>query len=323
MEDYRTVLKLIQEGSYMCTINLKQAYYSIPIHKEFRKYLSFKFDDQIYHYCALPFGLSLAPYIFTKVTKPILSYLRSKNVTCVLYLDDFVIINTDYSKAQCDTNLVLNILELLGFIVNIEKSKINPMRQCIYLGFMFDSNKMIFSLPMEKKQKIFLLCEELLFRKSTTIRHLAQFIGVLTSACPAVKYSWQYTKLLERCKVLALITNQYNFNSKISIPDYVLTDLIWWRDHILNSFNNIKKDEFHMEIYTDASLTGWGAVYLHHNVNKSTHSWWSNTEQELHKNILELKAVFMALQSFTSNVHSKNILLRIDNSTAIAYINKM
>lgn len=143
------------------------------------------------------------------------------------------------------------------------------MRQYIYLGFMFDSNKMTFSLPMKKKQKIFLLCEQLLFRKSTTIRHLAQFNGVLTSACPAVKYSWQYTKLLERCKVLALIKNQYNFNSKTSIPDYVLTDLIWWRDHILNSFNNIKKDAFHMEIYTDATLTGWGAVYLDHNVNKS------------------------------------------------------
>lgn len=112
MEPYRTVLKLIQEGSYMCNIDLKQAYY-IPFHQEFRKYLSFKFDDPTYHYCALPFDLSLAPYIFTKVTKPILSYLRSKNVTCVLYLDDFLIINTVCSKAQCDTNLVLNTLVLV------------------------------------------------------------------------------------------------------------------------------------------------------------------------------------------------------------------
>ena len=39
--------------------------------------------------------------------------------------------------------------------------------------------------------------------------------------------------------------------------------------------------------------------------------------------IMELKAVFLALQVFAPQMKHAHILIRIDNTTAIAYVNKM
>ena len=43
----------------------------------------------------------------------------------------------------------------------------------------------------------------------------------------------------------------------------------------------------------------------------------------MHINFLEIKAAFLALKCFASSYTKIQILLRIDNVTAIAYINKM
>ncbi|KYN29361.1 hypothetical protein ALC57_01197 [Trachymyrmex cornetzi] len=53
-----------------------------------------------------------------------------------------------------------------------------------------------------------------------------------------------------------------------------------------------------------------------------THGWWSLAERSLHINALELKAVFNGLRCFAADFRDCDILLRIDNSTAVAYINK-
>ncbi|RLU18493.1 hypothetical protein DMN91_008850 [Ooceraea biroi] len=70
--------------------------------------------------------------------------------------------------------------------------------------------------------------------------------------------------------------------------------------------------------YLDASPSGWGASMG----RKQTHGWWSDQDRDEHINFLELKAVEYALRSFVDNLHSRDILLRVDNTTAIAYINR-
>jgi len=71
-------------------------------------------------------------------------------------------------------------------------------------------------------------------------------------------------------------------------------------------------------ISSDASLTGWGA----HHEGVTAHGLWSTDERKFSINYLELLASFFALKCFASNLHSCKILLRIDNTSAIAYINR-
>lgn len=91
MKDNRTVMKLISRYCYMATIDLREAYFLIPVHKNYRKFLRFKFNN-MYQFITLPFGLSLAPYIFTKIIRPVFQLLKQEGITSMVYIDNFLII---------------------------------------------------------------------------------------------------------------------------------------------------------------------------------------------------------------------------------------
>ena len=72
-------------------------------------------------------------------------------------------------------------------------------------------------------------------------------------------------------------------------------------------------------IQSDASLLVWGAVCN----GVSTRGVWSPQEQQLHVNCLELLAVELALNTFVKSHHGISVLLQLDNSTVVAYINNL
>lgn len=72
-------------------------------------------------------------------------------------------------------------------------------------------------------------------------------------------------------------------------------------------------------IQSDALLLGWGAVC--NGVN--TGGVWSPQEQQLHINCLELLAAELALNTFIKSHHGISLLLQLDNSTTVAYINNL
>ena len=63
---------------------------------------------------------------------------------------------------------------------------------------------------------------------------------------------------------------------------------------------------------------GWGA----HLDQNSTKGLWSDWEKRLHINVLELKAVSLALRDFKDQCQNQTVLVATDNSTVVAYINK-
>lgn len=142
-------------------------------------------------------------------------------------------------------------------------------------------------------------------------------IGVLTSACPAIKYGWLYTKAMEREKFLTLNQNNGCFDAIMAVPR--LSEFSWWLYNIHHGFNEIKQDSFQLEIFKDASLTGWGAYFA----GERTHGWWTENDRHSHINMLELEAIFMGLRCFAKNTRNANILIRCDNTTATACINRM
>ena len=73
-----------------------------------------------------------------------------------------------------------------------------------------------------------------------------------------------------------------------------------------------------IQIFTDSSMKGWGA----HTLNLEVSGVWSPNERTLHINNLELRAVVLALKHWERVVIGKTILVAIDNSTVVAYINK-
>lgn len=318
MEDYRTALRLLDKNNFMATLDLKDAYFLIPINPNDRKKLRFEWKSQLYEFNVLPFGLCTAPYVFTKLLKPVLQWLRSRGWISVNYLDDFLCIGQSYDECVNNINKTQNFLQYLGFVINFNKSQVTPKTECKFLGFIFNTIDMTIFLPDEKKNRILDKTIEFLKLSKCSIRYFAEFIGLLTSACPAVSYGWIYTKLFEREKFLAL-GNSYNYNKIMTLSNSLKQDLHWWRNNIKNSLCPIRNNDYCLEIYSDASTTGWGIACG----SESSHGHWTESELNMHINSLELKAAFYGLRIFASKLRDCSILLRIDNTTAISYINRM
>lgn len=139
------------------------------------------------------------------------------------------------------------------------------------------------------------------------------------AGCPGVEYGIIHSKSLEKIKLIALENNEGEFNARMEIPRDVKEDLTWWKENIMLSSKKIKLMNFKREIFSDASKTGWRA-YCN---DKKAHGHWDTEHIELHINQLELKAALLALKSFATDLSDCEILLRIDNTTAITYINRM
>lgn len=318
LEDIRTATKLMTKDCYMASIDLKEAYLSVPIGENSKKFLRFKFENKLYEFNAMPYGLCVAPFVFTKLLKPICTYLRNRNIILTSYLDDSLFFNK--SKTCCSRDIVYacDWLTNLGFVINFEKSNLIPRQSCRYLGFNLDSKNLSLSVPSEKQTKIIEIISSTMRKSYSKIRDISQLIGSLNSICPAVPYGWVYTKLLEREKYLALLQSKDDYEAIMSITDIIKSELQWWYNNI-NKFNLIKQHNFQLEIHSDASTTGWGCVCD----SKKASGPWSQKEKQFHINYLELKAAYLGLQCMAKNMNNCEILLRIDNTTAVAYINKM
>lgn len=318
MEDYRTAIKLITNECYMASVDLKDAYFFINIANCHRKYLRFNYNGKLYEFNCLPFGLSTAPYVFTKILKPIMEYLRHRNLISVIYLDDIFCVGRDFNDCNNNVHKTCSLLQTLGFLINKEKSCLTPNTQCKFLGFIFNSHKMILELPIDKKEKIKSFVRNFLHIRKCKLRDFARLIGLLISACPAIRFGWMHTKLFEQLKYRSLLKND-SYNQILSIPNYIREDLYWWLNNVNIGYSPIRANNYVKEIFTDASTTGWGAFCN----GDESYGHWRENETKLHINQLELKAAFFGLKVFASDCSDCELLLRIDNITAISCINRM
>ena len=304
MEDIRCVKDLLKQGGYMCKVDLKDAYLTIPIHQDSQKYLKFRWRDKIYQYTALPFGLSASPRCFTKVLKPVLARLRTTGVRMVAYLDDFLVIAEDKQRAESHCQRVVDLLTTLGFIINLEKSQQTASQQIEFLGFIIDSVRMTFALPQDKVKKIVSTCRNYLNRDQVTLRDLARLIGVLTATTLAVLPAPLHYRALQTQKGDSLY-HLLSYESLVKLTQASRSNLQWWVEN-LGTVNGrpIRQPPPTVTIESDASNTAFSNGVW-------TGGQWSGVKLQMHINGKELMAAFIALKTFLrgkSQVHVRRTI---------------
>ena len=79
---------LFKPGEWMFSFDLKSGYHQVDIVLHHQKYLGFEWGGKYFVFTVLPFGLSTAPYVFTKLLRPLVRLWRGKGHKAILYLDD-------------------------------------------------------------------------------------------------------------------------------------------------------------------------------------------------------------------------------------------
>lgn len=319
MDTLEHAIHLMKPGCYMASVDLKDAYYTVPIHPSHQKYLKFRFGENFYQYTCLPNGLASAPRIFTKVLKPVYATLRSMGHVSSAYIDDSYLQGDTYDECRKNVHDTAKLFTKLGFCVHPGKSVFDPSQRLVFLGFILDSVNMTVEPTDEKKEKIISACSAIANTRSTKIRQVAELIGVLVSNFPGAQYGQLHYRNLERDKYSALVKSHGDFSGIIQLSPKALLEIKWWINNAHTLKKNIVHDNPHVVIQSDASNQGWGAVCG----EKKAGGRWTAIEAECHINVLELQAAFFALKCFCSNYTRCHIQIQIDNTTALAYINHM
>lgn len=323
MDTFLSASKLVTKHCFMASIDLKDAYYSVPIHDQDQKYLKFMWKGQLYKFKVLPNGLSSGPRMFTKLLKPVLALLRMQGHIIVSYIDDTLLVGRTESELDLAVKETIELFESLGFIINREKSVFKPSQEAVFLGFVLNSVMMTVRLTERKIQDLKASCTALLRAKIVQIQEVASLLGKLVAAFPACRYGPLHYRELEKDKIAALKFSKGNFAAPITIGPKARAEITWWIHNIEHCYGSFDVGVPQMVIQTDASGRGWGA---YNGIEKIGGRWNASESIRAHENqinYLEMLAVFHALRSLCSEMRKVTIKLEVDNTTAVAYLNHM
>ncbi|KAM4697809.1 uncharacterized protein WCC33_013413 [Rhinophrynus dorsalis] len=319
MEGIHILRDLLLPSDWMIKIDLKDAYLTVPMAPSSPIFLQFRWHDQTWQFTCLPFGLSSAPWCFTKLLKPVVASLRSHGVRLIIYLNYILIMSQYRSLLYTHTEWTIRLLTDLGFLINWEKSELIPSQRIQFLGFIIDSLQASLSLPGSKIRAIRKEIRSILRLEQFSLRKLAQVVGLLSASIQAIFPGPLHYRALQRLKTLHLRTC-LGYTDIITLSSDAREELIWWLKH-LDAWNG--KAIFGMipdlVIESDASMLDWGACLG----NLSTGGKWSPQERRLHINCLELLAGSFALKSLAKDQVHCCILLKMDNVSAVQYINRL
>ena len=138
METQRSIRRAISPGEWVVSIDLKDAYFHVPIAREYQKYFLFQVCNKTYKFVALPFGLSSAPREFTRVVTIVAHLAHGRMIKLHIYLDDWLIRAESPELCKLHAAEILTLTQELGFVINLSKSELVPTQQFDFLGEHFD-----------------------------------------------------------------------------------------------------------------------------------------------------------------------------------------
>lgn len=315
MTTVRTVRQTLRHGNYLASIDLKDAYWHVPIATSFRPYLAFSAGKQIFQFRVLPFGLNIAPRVFTKVLQPLHTKLTTLGVHVLMYLDDRLIMAP--SKQECETMVrtTLRVGEEMGLLFNKAKSHLTPTTSLQWLGMKWDTESATVALSQDNQ----LRCAKKIFRalhsRTLSRRQWESLMGSLNHAASTVPLGRLRARrlLMEGTQFLTLT----NRDTPISFPKSIKPFLRWWTGKGRLDHEAPWTDPPPLlDLTTDASNTGWG---YQSSMGHQGQGLWPPSMKNRHINTKELMTVWMALQQ-ERELRDSVILVLSDNTTTVQCI---
>ena len=145
MKTLHSVLSLITTRWYSTSLDLKNAYYFVPILCNYlgdhTRFLKFIWQNQSYEFLVLPNCQCCGPGRFTKLMKPLIATFRFVGHIIANYLDDLINAGLRFDECVEDVATSIKLLNSLGFIIHPDKSIFLPKQEITFLGFNVNSQK--------------------------------------------------------------------------------------------------------------------------------------------------------------------------------------
>ncbi len=258
----KTIMSQIQGGDWFVTIDLKHPYFHIQVIQRHRRFLRFAFGGKAYQYKVLPFGLALAPRTFTKCMDAALAPLRLQGIRVLNYLDDWLILAHSRELVSRHRDIVLRHIHSLGLRMNAKKSVLLSSQRTLFLGVHLDSIQMQARLAPARISNFTACLARFKLGRHVSVGSCRRRLGLMPAASPVLPlrllhlrpFLWWMKELRLHPTVPA--------NRLIRVSRSCSRPLLQWRDPAFLQ-SGVRMGAIHRRhmVTTDASMTGWGAVF--------------------------------------------------------------
>ena len=332
---------LLKPGEWMVKFDLEAGYHHIQLHPSQWELYGFEFEGEQYMWRQLFFGLSPACYVFTVVLRALCARWRARGIRLVHYIDDILLVGPrDLVREQ--GLLVRAELEALGFLVEMKKSVVEPVQQVDFLGFDVDSRgEPRLTVPATRVDKLRAALQQLQGAGSepVPVRSVARVAGQIMSMSLALAPARLFTRELYR--VIDSMHRQDlpdGWRARVRIHPLAREEIDFWL-RCFDRWNGLpiarSPGVVGVQVTSDAShLHGWGgwienpAVHLtlplERGVVKTFNAQgrWTVLTKDEHINLQEMRGWYFTARSLRSKIpRGSRVSPRLDNTTAIAYIN--
>ena len=315
METVASVLLSVREGDFLASLDLKDAYFQILIHRFSRKLLRFTSEGTVYQFRALYFGLSTAPQVFTRAFAVVSAWAHSHGIRLLHYLDDWLVLSSSEREAKQAIQSLLSLCCTLRIVINEKKSDLVPSRTAKYLGMTIDTEAGKVFPSLARVEKFLTVAESFCTMDAPPAQLWQVILGHLASLECLVPHGRLRMRSLQWHLKAHWSPMSDPPSLPVPLPREVRRDLSWWmvRNRLLTGvrFGTLAPD---LHLYSDASCSGWGAHLLDQHVS----GMWSDQEKLLHINLLKMKALFLDLQAFREDIIGHHVTAMCDNSTVVA-----
>ena len=158
MKTQRDISSALHMGDWAVSIDLKDAYFHVPIHRDSRHLLRFAVSVEglirVFQFKTLPFGLSSAPRVFTRMILPIGHHVHMLAMFLLQYFDDWLLKDPDRQSLMLQRDTLLEITQRVGWIPNLDKSILEPTQRLVHIGTEYHLDTGMMYPPMTRIEKI-------------------------------------------------------------------------------------------------------------------------------------------------------------------------
>ncbi|XP_062603797.1 uncharacterized protein LOC134265592 [Saccostrea cucullata] len=272
-EDAITAKEMLKIGDFMFTFDLKSAYHHLEICEEHRQYLGFSWKENgkvsYFVFNVLPFGISTAGYIFSKVLREPVKCLRSEGTKIITYLDDGIAAGRNFDEASKASISIKNLFQNLGFLFAEEKCNWVPSQNCLWLGLQWNTEKGQVYISGDRIQRLnscldALHCE---VQKNVLYFHV-KFLAKIVGQVISMKVVFGDIVRMKTRYLYYCISSKASWEAQVKISTEALKEIEFWRRNVSTLNENgcsidlvSASDVCHLYLYCDASDVGFGGYF--------------------------------------------------------------
>ncbi|GBL90186.1 Transposon Ty3-G Gag-Pol polyprotein [Araneus ventricosus] len=299
-----SLLDKLSKAKIFSSLDLASGYWHVPIHPKDTEKLAFCTNFGLYEWCRLPFGIKVAPAIFNRLIRRILT--KNKIDFACNYFDDIIVYSSSELEHWKHLKTIFEICEKENIKLKLSKC-VFAQTKISFLGYEIEQGKVSpNNANIETIKKL---------QPPTNVKELQRFLG---SVNVYNKFIPQYAKLRYPLNQLLKKDVKFNWTNECQDAFDKLKETLTTKP-VLNLYN----PDVTCHVFVDASQKSVGAVLKQPDASDVLHpiAYHSRTLRDYEKNYaiteLECLAIVDALDKFYYYLHGQKFVIHTDHAALV------